>query len=222
MTPSMRQLPLPFAEVPSYAAADFCAGPSNALARSWLQRPEAWTNGRMVLWGEPGCGKSFMLHLWAQNSGAVIHQGCSLRGLAAPPASAIAIDDADLVPEETALLHLLNAAAEAGHPVLLTAQTPPARQTHNLPDLSSRLRASLTVEISPPDDAMLSALLFRLAASRQLVLNAQVSQFLLTQLPRTPAALREAIARLDRAALAAGGKITRALAADILADLTGS
>ena len=136
-----------------------------------------------------------------------------------PILTPLAIDDADTVPQETALLHLLNAAAEAGHPVLLTAREPPSRQTHLLPDLASRLRASLAVEISPPDDAMLTQLLFRLAAARQLILNAQVSQFLLTQLPRTPAALREAIARLDRAALAAGGKITRPLAAQILTDL---
>jgi chromosomal replication initiation ATPase DnaA len=219
MTAPTRQLPLPFAEAPSYAAEDFCAAPCNALARTWLQTPQAWTNGRMVLWGEPGCGKSFMLHLWAQSCRAVIHQGHTLRGLPAPPATAIAIDDADTVPQETTLLHLLNAASEAGHPVLLTAREPPSRQTHLLPDLVSRLRASLAVEISPPDDAMLTQLLFRLAAARQLILNAQVSQFLLTQLPRTPAALREAIARLDRAALAAGGKITRPLAAQILADL---
>jgi chromosomal replication initiation ATPase DnaA len=213
-----RQFPLPFDEKPHYAQEDFCAAPCNALARSWLDKPDAWTNGRMVLWGEPGCGKSFLLHLWARSAGAVIVQGRHVRGVAAPPEAAIAVDDADQVPEETALLHLLNAAGEAGKPVLLTAQAPPARQQQKLPDLASRLRASLTVEISPPDDAMLSALLFRLAASRQLILNAQVSQFLLTQLPRTPAALREAVARLDRAALASGGKITRGLAGQVLGE----
>jgi chromosomal replication initiation ATPase DnaA len=214
-----RQLPLPFAAAPGYAAEDFCAAPCNELARTWLQKPQAWSNGRMVLWGEPGCGKSFLLHLWARATGAVIYQGASLRSLAALPAAPVAIDDADSVAEETVLLHLLNAAAEAGHPVLLTAQAPPSRQAPRLPDLASRLRASLAVEISPPDDAMLSGLLLRLAANRQLVLNAQVSQFLLTRLPRTPAALREAVARLDQAALASGGKITRNLAAQILTDL---
>ncbi len=221
MNAAMRQLPLPFAESPSYRHEDFCAAPCNALARSWLAKPESWTNGRMVLWGEPGCGKSFLLHLWAQSAGAVIYHGSLLGDLPAPPETAIAVDDADLVPDETVLLHLLNSASEAGHPVLLTARAPPGRQTQRLPDLASRLRASLAVEISAPDDAMLSTLLFRLAASRQLILNAQVSQQLLTQLPRSPAALREAIARLDHAALAAGGKVTRALAAQIVVDLQG-
>ncbi len=218
----MRQLILPFAEVPGYRQEDFCAAPCNALARSWLEKPEAWSNGRMVLWGEPGCGKSFLLHLWAKAVGAVVYQGSELRGLPALPATDIAVDDSDIVPEEAALLHLLNAATEAGHSVLLTAQTPPARQEYQLPDLASRLRASLAVEISPPDDAMLNGLLFHLVSARQLALTPQLSQFLLTQLPRTPAALREAVARLDRANLAAGGKITRALAAGILADLIGS
>ncbi len=214
-----RQLPLPFSETPSYNAEDFLAAPCNELARNWLQRPQAWTNGRMVLWGEPGCGKSFLLHLWAQKAGALITQGADLRELPASPAGPIAIDDADTVPEETALLHLLNAAAEAGQPVLLTARLPPARQVQALPDLQSRLRASLAVEITPPDDILLGALLFRLAAARQLRITAQVADFLLQRLPRTPATLREAVARLDSAALASGGKVTRGLALRTLGDL---
>jgi chromosomal replication initiation ATPase DnaA len=214
-----RQLPLPFAETPSYQPEDFLAAPCNQRARDWLERPENWTNGRMVLWGESGCGKSFLLHLWAQKTGALIYQGAGLRGLPASPSGPIAIDDADSVPEETALLHLLNATAEAGHPVLLTARLPPARQRSSLPDLASRLRASLAVEITPPDDELLGALLFRLAAARQLRLNPVLADFLLQRLPRTPAYLREAVARLDRAALASGGRVTRQLAADTLSDL---
>jgi chromosomal replication initiation ATPase DnaA len=116
-------------------------------------------------------------------------------------------------------LHLLNAAAEAGHPVLLTARLPPGRQLHRLADLASRLRASLAVEITPPDDDLLRALLFRLAAARQLRISPAMAGYLLQRLPRTPAALREAVARLDRAALAAGGKVTRLLAAQSLGDL---
>jgi chromosomal replication initiation ATPase DnaA len=214
-----RQLPLPFDETPSYNPEDFLAAPCNALARDWLARPDAWTNGRMVLWGDPGCGKSLMLHLWAQKMNAVIYQGSGLSGLPVAPITAIAVDDADIVPEETALLHLLNAAAEAGQPVLLTAGLPPSRQNHALPDLGSRLRASLAVEISPPDDALLGALLLRLAAARQLRLNQFMVNFLLQRLPRTPAVLREAVARLDRAALASGGRVTRQLAGRTLSDL---
>jgi len=216
----MRQLPLPFDETPAYAAEDFFAAPSNELARTWAEKPELWTNGRMVLWGEAGCGKSHLLHIWAAARGAAVHSGPALRGILASPSAPLAIDDADAAADETALLHVLNAAAEAGQPVLLTARNPPARQEFGIPDLASRLRGSLAVAIGPPDDAMLAALLARLAADRQLTLNFQVQNFLLARLPRNPAAFREAIARLDRAALANGSKITRMLAASLLADLT--
>ena len=45
------------------------------------------------------------------------------------------MDDADIA-EPRPLLHLLNAAAEAGLPVLMTARLPPARQPIKLADLA--------------------------------------------------------------------------------------
>jgi chromosomal replication initiation ATPase DnaA len=213
------QLPLPFDEGEPYAEQDFIAAPCNALARSWLERPAEWTNGRMVLWGEPGCGRSFLLHLWARSHAATLIAGPQLSGLSAPPSRPVAVDDADGVPQEIALLHLLNAAAEAGQPVLLTAKAPPAIQAPSLPDLASRLRASLIVQIAPPDDIMLNALLRRFAAQRQLALTDQLARYLLARLPRTADAFRIALERLDRAQLARGGRITRALADEVLADL---
>jgi chromosomal replication initiation ATPase DnaA len=214
----MRQLPLPFAEAPGFAAEDFVDGPSNELARKWLEKPELWTNGRLVLWGEAGCGKSHLLHIWAKAHGAALYEGLTLRALPDQPDRPVAVDDADAAPDEAAILHLLNGAAEAEHPVLLTARLPPARQDFGLADLASRLRGSLAVAILPPDEAMLDTLLTRLIAERQLALRLEVRNFLTSRLPRSPAALREAIARLERA-VAAGLRPTRAAAADLLADL---
>ena len=139
-----------------------------------------------------------------------------------PPAGGVALDDADAMAEEPALLHLLNAAREAGLPVLLAARTPPARWPVRLPDLASRLRAVTAVEILPPEESLLRALLLRLLADRQLAVRPDLQDWLLLRLPRSPAALREAVARLDRAALAAGGAVTRPIAAGVVAAMGGS
>ena len=125
--------------------------------------------------------------------------------LAGGPSGGIAIDDADLAPEEP-LLHLLNASAEAGCPALLASRTPPARWPIRLADLASRLRAITAVEIGPADDSLLRALLLRLLGERQLAVPQAVQEWLLLRLPRTPEAIREAAARLDRLALALGAK----------------
>lgn len=214
----MKQLALPFTEDLNYAVEDFCPAPSNTAAREWLARPDAWSNGRLILWGEPGCGKTHLLQIWARASGAALLQGACLQEMLRVNGP-VAVDDADLVPDPRALLHLLNAAAEAGQPVLLAARLPPARMAYKLGDLTSRLRAAQAVEIRPPEDELLDQLLTRLAAQRQLSLSIPVRNVLLLHLPRTPAFYREAVARLDHAALNRGAKITRALALEVAATL---
>ncbi len=218
-----RQLALELAPEPAYTAADFVATPGNQEARAWLTRPEAWPHGRLALWGEAGEGKTHLLRLWADASAAAWFAGPRLRALPSPPLPArIALDDADLCPDETMLLHLLNLAAEQQTLVLLAGRAPPARWPVRLPDLSSRLRATLAVRVGPTDETSLAALLARLIAARQLVVAEPVQAWLLARLPRHPAALREVVARLDRAALATRAPIGRALAARVLAEMQGA
>ena len=219
----MKQLALPFADAESYAAEDFCPAPSNAAAREMLRHPDGWSQSRLILWGEAGCGKTHLLTIWAQANGAEIVAASNLQGLRRIR-TPIALDDADLAPDPVALLHLLNATAEAGFALLLAARLPPARMAYKLGDLTSRLRASSAVEIRPPEDELLEQLLTRLAAQRQLALSIPVRNTLLLHLPRAPAYYREAVARLDhagldRAGLAGGKKITRALALEIVTGL---
>jgi chromosomal replication initiation ATPase DnaA len=214
----MKQLTLPFTDELHYAAEDFCPAPSNTAARELLLRPDAWSNSRLILWGEAGSGKTHLLHIWAQAHGAKIISSAGLQGLHRV-STPIALDDADLAPDPLALLHLLNSAAEAGQPALLAARLPPARMAYKLADLTSRLRAASAVEIRPPEDELLEQLLTRLAAARQLSLSIPVRNTLLLHLPRAPAFYREAVARLDRAALDRNARITRILALEIVTGL---
>lgn len=216
-----RQLPLPLPHRPRYGA-DFLPAASNAAARRWLGRVEQWPQRRLALWGEAGTGKTHLLHRWATEHGATLLTGDAPAGHSVLPTRALALDDADRCADEPALLHLLNSFAEAGVAVLLAAREPPARWPVRLPDLASRLRAIQAVPIEPPDDGLLRALLARLLAERQLQVPPALQDWLLLRLPRSAAAMREAAARLDAAALAAGGRVTRGIAAAELADLLGA
>lgn len=212
------QLALPFGHRPGFSAADFVEAPSNQAVLTWLDRAADWPGGRLALWG--GCGKTHLLHIWAERFGAVLWDGPSLHGLPElPERGGIALDDADATQDEAALFHLLNAAGEAHLPVLLTGRTAPSGWATRLPDLASRLRAITAVEIGPPDDMLLRVVLARLLADRQLAVPEAVQGWLLRRLPRTGAALREAVVRLDEASLAGGRAITRPLAAEVLANL---
>jgi len=219
---AIRQLALPFVHAPRLTEADFLPNAANGPAMAWLARDADWPGWRLALWGGPGSGKTHLLHIWATRAGAALISGPMLRH--APlrdewPSGPLAIDDADLAPSAPGLLHTLNAAQEARHPVLLAARTPPARWPTRLPDLASRLRATTAVPLGGADDAFLRTLLARLLSDRQLRVPDPVQDWLLAVLPREPAALREAAARLDRAGLAAGRSVTRALASQTLRTL---
>ena len=213
-----RQLALPFVHEATYDPAEFLPGSGNSAALAWLDAP--WPSHRLALWGEPGCGKTHLLHVWAARSGARLLAGPALTGLVTlPPCGGLAVDQADQAPEQP-LLHLLNAAAEARLPVLLAGRDPPARWHTRLPDLASRLRAVTAVELARPDDSTLRVLFASLLVARQLIVPDLVKDWLLLRLPREPACLREAAALLDRAALAAGRRVTQAIAAQVLEQST--
>lgn len=209
------QLPLPFKHQPRFEAGDFIPARSNRDALAWLDID--WPEHRLALFGAAGTGKSHLLHIWAQRTGAVLLGGPAVTNLADLPASgAVALDDADTITDETLLFHLLNTARDRGLRLLLSARTAPARWPVRLPDLSSRLRAITAAEIQAPAEGLLAALLKRLAVDRQLVMTQAAQDWLLLHLPRSPAVLREAVAQLDRRSLVSGGAITRALAAEVV------
>lgn len=206
------QLVLRFPNVAGYAAHELLPNAAQDEAQTWLARAGSWPLGRLAIWGAEESGKTHLAHVWAESVGGVV--------LPAPseswPGRPIALDSIDSVPDEPALLYLLNAAAEARQPMLLLSRLPPGRLPVRLPDLASRLRATNAVQIGAADDAFLALLLARSLAERQLRLPAGLQSWLLTRLPRTPAALRDAVARLDAAGLQAGRTITRPLAAEVL------
>lgn len=210
-----RQLLLPFPHAPRYDSRDFLAAESNHEALVWLEAE--WPDQRLLLWGPDGCGKSHLLHIWAERTGATILNGPMLQDLdGIPETGGLALDDADTVGSEPILLHTLNTARDRGLKLLLAARTAPSRWPVRLPDLSSRLRAIAAVEIGPPSDDLLAAVLMRLLSERQLNVTQAVQDWLLTRLPRSPAALLRTVVRLDKASLSYGKAITRSLAAKVL------
>ena len=144
-------------------------------------------------------------------------------GLVARP---LAVEDADRAAGnsdvEAALFHLHNLALAQGTPLLMTAQTPPARWGLDLPDLKSRMQGTALVSLSGPDDALLTAVLVKLFNDRQIALDANVLPYLVTRMDRSFAAAGQLVDALDQAALAQKRPITKALAGPVLDKLAKS
>ena len=215
----MTQLPLDLGHRPALGRSDFLVAPSNAVAIGWLDRWPDWPGPAPVLHGPPGSGKSHLAAVFAARAAAQPIVAATLSVTSVPAllgaAQAAVVDDADEAAEQ-ALLHLHNLLGERGGRLLVTARTAPARWPVRLADLRSRLLAAPTAALAPPDEALLGAVLVKLFADRQLLIGEEVIAYLLPRLERSFAAAQQAVAALDRAALAAQRRITVPLVRAVL------
>lgn len=216
-----RQLALALDHAESYAREDFLAGAGNEAALRLVESWPDWPANAVALIGPEGCGKTHLATIWAAAAGARVISGRALRGAELPHAlatGALVVEDAAAAGDERALFHLLNLVREEDASLLLTARTAPAAWPVATPDLVSRLRAVPVATLHGPDDAMLRALIVKLAADRQLVLDESVVHYIASRIERSFAAARTAVITLDNEALRQSRPATRALAVELFRD----
>lgn len=223
-----RQLTLDLALAPALGRDDFLVAPANALAMAVLDDPAGWPQGRMLLIGPEGAGKSHLAAFWAAEHGAHIAPARGLRAeiadTLAPQGGALVIEDADAVGgaagAEQALFHLWNICPQRDCLLLLTARCAPRDWGVMLPDLRSRMDATAQVRLGAPDQALLAAVLVKLFADRQLAVPAGLIDWLALRMDRDLGLARRLVAALDAAAMRAQIPVTRRMASDLLDKLT--
>jgi len=218
MNAKLRQIPLDLPVPERLEIEDFLVSPSNETAFNQIESWPDWRDPVAVLIGPEAAGKSHLAAIWAQKSKAWTISGHDLLFDQVPylvSKGALVIEDADQGVDEHALFHLLNASREKGTFVLITARRAPDLWGLKTPDLLSRLRLAPTSTIDEPDDALLGAILVKLFLDRQLIVDTALIDTLNPRVDRSIAAVRAAVERLDREALARGRRVNRALALDL-------
>jgi chromosomal replication initiation ATPase DnaA len=208
------QLVLPIEPRANLTRADFIVAPGNERALAFLESFPAWPAPAVALYGPPASGKSHLASIWAAQAGASI-LGATALVLTEPPLGSLVVEDVDAIlggAQEAKLFALF----ERGAPLLLTARTPPVAWTATLPDLLSRYRAMLAFGLGEPDDALLSGLAVKLFADRQLVVPQTVIRRIIESLERSPAAIRDFVARADAQALSEKRPINLGLIRELL------
>lgn len=219
-----RQLALALPHAESLSRDNFLEGPSNAAALTLIDNWPDWPNRVMMLIGPEGSGKSHLASIWADRAGARQTVASALSAADVPGAlatGALVVEDLDPAGlDQRALFHLLNLAREDEAFLLMTSRMAPSGFAVDLRDLGSRLRAIPAVALLAPDDGLFRALIVKFCADRQMNIDESLVGYLVTRIERSVTAARSAIERLDSEALRLRRPVTRALASEVLRDVT--
>ena len=117
---------------------------------------------------------------------------------------------------EQDLFHIINFSKENNKKLLMTSRKPISEIDLNLEDLKSRLNSILEAKIKEPDDQLMKLILIKILNDKQLKINPNVIDFLVSRLERSYKSINLFIEKIDKFSLEKGKKITIRLINDLL------
>ena len=208
-----QQLPLSVQLRESASFDTFYAGPNTLTVQALRE-----LDGPVLIYGAAASGRTHLLQAVARARQCPYLPMSELRQMGPDAlegldqAAVLCLDDLDAVSNERewamALLRLLDARRSAGKPTVISTSAAPDRADIALPDLRTRLTLCAVFGLKPLDDRDRETLLRERARARGLEMPAEVSTWLMKQLPRDAGSLLGALDALDRAALSAKRRLT--------------
>ena len=210
-----------FEGAPSHGRADFVLGACNSLAADWIDRWPDWP-GRiagLLVHGSADCGKSHLGAIWLEMSDGRLLTGLDGLDLATLDGNPHVLLDHPAPgagwPEDL-FFHLLNRLTELDGSALVLSRLPAAKLKWSLPDLSSRLAGMMAAEITSPDDAVLQAVMRKIADDRGLALEPEVLRYAASRMERSFSAARRTVEMIDGMSMARKKGASMAMVREIL------
>ena len=126
------------------------------------------------------------------------------------------IDKVKYDKSEQDLFHIINFSKENNKKLLMTSRKPISEIDLNLEDLKSRLNSILEAKINEPDDQLMELILIKIFNDKQLKINPNVIDFLMSRLVRSYESINLFIEKIDKFSLERGKNITIPLINDLL------
>lgn len=210
---------------------NFFISSSNKLVVDTIKNWKIWPEKRLILLGESGSGKSHLVDFWAKESSGLkipIFDLCVRDVIELSHRKALIIENVDEIKSyapaakeriEEKFFHLINATVQASCYLMITTSSPVSSWNIQLPDLISRLNSMPIVELLPPDDQLLMAVLLKQFDDRQLTVSPEFIAFVSKRINRTYESISKFVDAIDQIALKQKKDITIPVARKIIESL---
>ena len=126
------------------------------------------------------------------------------------------IDKVKYDKSEQDLFHIINLVKESNKKLLMTSRKSISEIDLSLEDLKSRLNSIIEAKIKEPDDQLMKLILIKIFNDKQLKINPNVIDFLMSRLVRSYESINLFIEKIDKFSLEKSKKITIPLISDLL------
>jgi chromosomal replication initiation ATPase DnaA len=195
---------------------EYILSKSNLDAYSFINKWPNWPLNILLLYGPKSCGKTHLAKIWQEKANASFLSAEQIYKNQYDLKKNYIIDTIEKIHDETALLHLFNSVKEqaAGYLLMTSGNNP--NNIIRLPDLRSRLNLVAVARIGDPDDDILRQMFVKQFTERQIIVEIDVINYLITRIERSFESLYDIVDRLDKKALEEKKNITIPLARKIL------
>ena len=226
-----KQLVFDLASSASLGFENFFVSESNNLAAQGIKKWKFWTNRKLILLGPKASGKSHLANSWALESDAVHVSSRDLLSkdfIDLDKNKALIIENIDemlgrVIDQENsieeALFHLFNSLSQSSCYLLITATLPVKSWSLRIPDLISRLKSCEKIELMPPDDRLLMAVMLKQFEDKQISASPELIAFASKRIRRTFESVRKFVTMIDELTLREKREVTIPVATFVLDEL---
>ncbi len=225
------QLSLEFTHQPYMGKDDFIIAPCNAEAFHAVNSWPDWPFFALCIYGPQNCGKTHLSRIFSDRVSVLTRYPYPIPCIEAEKITlemplllfekhpCLVVENLTPHLNQEAMFHLYNLYRNQGGNILFTARQAPARLPVTLPDLRSRLSIVPAIEISEPDDELLSALIIKLFMDRQITVSLDIVNYILVNMERSFAYAHKLVAEIDNISLAYKRAVSVAIVKEAIAQL---
>ena len=213
------QLILKFPTQQAYKKEDFYVSSSNKEAYDFINSWPKWVKRIVNIFGPSGSGKSHLVSFLKSKTQCLQIQNKELNDkifFKFKTKEALIIENINEKVSENLLFSLWNIALQDNKYLLFTSSNPISSFKFKLPDLRSRAKDIITIELKLPGDDLIGVILAKNFSDKQIKVEKKHIDYIIKRIDRSYEKISQFVLTLDKYSLEKGGSFSLKMIKEVL------
>jgi len=213
------QLVLKFPTINAYLQQDYYVSSSNHQAYDFINSWPKWLKKIVNIFGPSGSGKTHLTSILKNKTSVLQIQSDQLNDkifFKFKTKEALIIENINEKVSENLLFSLWNIALQDNKYLLFTSSKPISSFKFKLPDLRSRAKDIITIELKLPGDDLIGVILAKNFSDKQIKVEKKHIDYIIKRIDRSYEKISQFVLTLDKYSLEKGGSFSLKMIKEVL------